>query len=168
MNHRYRPYKMSGTQLLEWIFSNTVCDIETKCHLWLKSKTQGGYARIIFEGKQSVGHRLVYHLIHPESFSLDSPRLVLHECDVRACVNPAHLFLGSQRDNIADMFAKKRNPNQKGHYNNNAKLNEARVREILEKYIPRRYTIDRLAEEYGVNRATIHRIVTRQDWRHVV
>ena len=77
----------------------------TGCWLWLRSITRMGYGRICHEGKLWSAHRLMYALTH-EDFN---PKLsVCHHCDVTSCINPDHLWQGTQADNIADMAVKGR------------------------------------------------------------
>jgi len=79
----------------------------TGCWDWIKSLGSHGYAHIAERGKNLRGHRLSYE-IHFGKIS--SGLLVLHKCDNRKCVNPKHLFLGSQKENMEDMIAKGRHP----------------------------------------------------------
>ena len=81
------------------------------CWLWkgtLNRRTH--YGKFWLNGRTVSAHRAAYELaIGP----VPSGLLVLHHCDVRACVRPDHLFLGTQRDNMQDMSAKGRGRNQK-------------------------------------------------------
>lgn len=83
------------------------------CVLWAGPLNSAGYGTITVThgGRRShVGaHRLAYELAFGE---IPEGLLVLHTCDVRRCVNPDHLFVGSQADNVADMMAKGRHWSQ--------------------------------------------------------
>lgn len=82
--------------------------------------------------------------------------VVMHTCDNRLCVNPAHLMLGTQRANVHDMIAKKRDvrvPGKVGAAHKRAKLTDAQVAEIRASELG---TVD-LAAKYGVQRSTIQR-----------
>ena len=80
------------------------------CWMWCGSVAPNGYGLAHsggMTGRYSGAHRLMWTLAHgqiPDGMS------VLHRCDVRACVNPAHLFLGTQSDNIRDCVLKFRHP----------------------------------------------------------
>lgn len=83
---------------------------ESGCWLWLASVwRRSGYGRIHYgtgHGKSLRAHRVSYELY---CGPIPSGLLVLHRCDVRSCVNPNHLFLGTHTDNVRDAVKKKRN-----------------------------------------------------------
>ena len=75
------------------------------CWLWTKSRISVGYGDFRQDGKHWLAHRAAYEaFIGPIPDGLH----VLHKCDVRLCCNPEHLFVGTNRDNIADSMAKGR------------------------------------------------------------
>lgn len=75
------------------------------CWRWRAGKTIWGYGQFWIDGKEFPAHRVAYYI-----FKKENPRglFVLHRCDVRDCVNPDHLFLGTQKDNILDCHRKGR------------------------------------------------------------
>ena len=75
------------------------------CWFWQKHKDRDGYGRIKFRGEMSLAHRVSY-LIHRGP--IPTGKCVLHKCDTPDCVNPNHLFIGTQADNMADMHNKGR------------------------------------------------------------
>ena len=76
------------------------------CWLWTAHKNANGYGVVGVEGRCMLAHRVSWSMRWGRPVPED--RRILHECDVRACVNPLHLWLGTQRDNIRDMIAKGR------------------------------------------------------------
>lgn len=75
------------------------------CWLWTAGITAGKYGIISISGKRHYAHRVSWELVNgpvPEGL------FVLHKCDVRRCVRPDHLFIGTHDDNMADMMAKGR------------------------------------------------------------
>lgn len=97
------------------------------CWLWQGMKNHDGYGRMRHGNARTLTHRISYALVRgpiPEGMR------VLHHCDVRDCVNPNHLFLGTQADNIRDMDAKGRRRPARGEGHGRAKLNRAQALEI--------------------------------------
>ena len=74
------------------------------CWIWMGS-TNKGYGQLTYQGKHMMAHRASYIAHNPDA---PKPRVVCHECDVRECVNPAHLYSGDFVSNRADMLARNR------------------------------------------------------------
>lgn len=90
---------------------------------------------------------------------------VLHKCDIRNCVNPDHLFLGTNKDNMADMMRKGRKNARKGSAHGYAKLTENDVLQIRDVYPS--VSSRELAKRYGVVKSTILFVIHRKTWAHV-
>lgn len=89
---------------------------------------------------------------------------VLHKCDVRNCVNPEHLFIGTNSDNMVDMVQKGRgNYKHVGSLNPNSKLTEKDIVDIRLSSV----SIASLARQYTVSWSTIFDIKTRRTWTHI-
>lgn len=133
------------------------------CWLW-SGKLIGRDKRAVFcvEGKQTYAARFSWELHNNQK--IPKGLHVLHTCDNPACVNPSHLFLGTQGDNLRDAWTKgRRKPARNVHPG--AKLTEGSVREIR-----KRYEIDgrtKLAEEFGVAKITIWKVYSRRLWKDV-
>lgn len=92
---------------------------------------------------------------------------VLHRCDNPSCVNPAHLFLGTQLDNARDREAKGRRRSPKGATNGRAKLTEADVRDMLRRHVPGVTSARDHAARYGISKTVVNGILRGEYWKHV-
>ena len=91
--------------------------------------------------------------------------VLMHSCDNRPCCNPAHLSVGTPRDNQEDKVRKGRHA--KGEKIGMSILSEDQVREIRSRYSFRKMTYKMLAQEYGVCKDTIQKAVRKIYWRHI-
>lgn len=133
------------------------------CWPWTAGKRLG-YGRLYVAGRKETAHRLAYALaVGPIPEGL----CVLHRCDNPGCCNPAHLFLGTQADNVADMEAKGRAVHRSarpGEGHHAARLNAAQAIVIR---AATGMSQRALAREYGVCQQTISDIVRRRRWAHL-
>jgi hypothetical protein len=128
------------------------------CWLWHKT-TKRGYG---FVGHNGKAHRIAWELTFG---GIPTGLCVCHRCDVRNCVNPAHLFIGTHGDNNRDARDKGRGVYPKGEHHGRAKLTERQVREIRSRAYRGNYSA--LGREFGVSVQTIHQIVLGLKWKHV-
>jgi hypothetical protein len=134
-----------------------------ECWEWTGSLTKSGYGKISLGGRASKfedTHRVAWRLTHGE---IAVGLCVCHKCDNKKCVNPDHLFLGTQKENIADMVRKGRANKRKGTKVHTCKLNEELVREIRASDLSN----TELANKYGVRQPTICNIRNYKYWKHV-
>jgi len=128
------------------------------CWLWTAGKLRFGYGRFRLRPSEYLSHRLAYVLfIGPISAGL----CVLHKCDNPSCIRPSHLFLGTQKDNVADMVRKNRQ--LVGEANGYSILTENQVLKIRLDLRPHKI----IAQNYGVHRATISKIKRRESWAYL-
>lgn len=127
-----------------------------------------GYGVVSF-GQRRDGNRvrIVAHRYFYEQLVEAVPRdlNVCHKCDVRACVNPSHMFIGTQADNLNDMRKKGREgrAGAVGERNHFARLSAREAKAILEA----EGTQASIAERYGVAHATVQAIKARRLWKHI-
>lgn len=131
------------------------------CHHWLGAKTRDGYGSVRFEGRSWLAHRLVHHITNAP---VSDDVLVCHNCDNPSCVNPQHLFCGTQQDNMDDMVLKGRQRSRTGSDHANSKLTEADVLNIRSD----RRTHKVIAMDYGVSRGLVSLIKRGAAWKHTL
>lgn len=134
----------------------------TGCWLWMASSNEHGYGRLLW-GTNLVGaHRLAYELTRGP---IPAGLFVCHRCDNPPCCNPAHLFLGTAKDNGADMAAKGRSA--RGERSGIAKITDAQARE-LRRLVACGEPVGSVAARFGLRRATAYLIARGETWRHTI
>ena len=143
---------------------------EDECWEWTGGRNKGGYGRLWAQNTRIYAPRISW-VLHNGQIPKGNPpygsMFVCHKCDNPGCVNPAHLFLGATLDNMRDKCKKGRAAPTNKENNGNHKLTEEQVIEIREKYIPFVYTLNMLAQEYGVVQSTIESIIYNKRWKNV-
>lgn len=133
------------------------------CIEWTGYVEPTGYGTMRFQGKRLKAHRAAWIA---EFGKIPDGMQVLHKCDNRICMNPDHLFIGSQRDNMLDMIAKGRKVVHSGESHWGAKLTEKDVLYIRER-VSNGAKQSELADEFGMRLQSINDIVRRKIWAHI-
>tara|TARA_B110000503_G_scaffold139588_1_gene228328 strand:- start:868 stop:1350 length:483 start_codon:yes stop_codon:yes gene_type:complete len=133
---------------------------------WINHK-KGGYGQLVHNKTLHKAHRISYEIYYAEPLG---NLHCLHTCDNPICVNPLHLFAGTNLDNIKDKMKKGRcyTGDQKGENNGASKLNNKDVIEIRKLYNTKNYTTYKLGEIYNVHRSTISYIVNNKTFKHLL
>lgn len=140
---------------IERLWSACMPEPNSGCWLWMQSLNHKGYGQVEFRGKKAKAHRASWMASFGE---IPEGQMVLHRCDNRACINPAHLFLGTAKDNTDDMVRKNRAPNRK--------LTVEAVREIRARKA-RGETYVSMAAEFGVCDGTLRQAGRGKNWSAV-
>ena len=153
---------MKKTPIAERLARN-VLRRDTGCLEWQGCKDSWGYGSIGVEGKTTKTHRLSYELTRGP---IPKGLRVLHTCDTPACVEPKHLFLGTDADNAEDKAKKGRTQRLIGETNPMSKLSEGDVREILWSY-NRGEGFYSLCGRFGVSEPLVRGIISKKIWAHI-
>lgn len=122
-----------------------------------------GYVQVKVGGKCVMHHRLVYAQANGLTLAELGTLLVRHKCDVRNCIEPTRLELGTNQDNMDDKVARGRSA--KGEQHGCAKLTDATVAEIRQLYVTGRYAQRALADKFECSQRTVFNIVNNKNWR---
>jgi hypothetical protein len=150
-------------RFLSFVSSEGLADDE--CWEWTGPINSNGYGRFPENSTLNLAHRVSFRLFFGE---VPRDKNVCHHCDNRRCVNPRHLFLGTQSENLSDAVAKGRMfiPMLKGAANGNSRLTAADVSEI--KAMKRRGLMSKdIASAFSVSPTTITDIIKGRTWRDV-
>lgn len=146
-----------------------------ECWIWSASKNSKGYGQISHwvDGKRIVrrAHRVAFELAYGPIPEMPGSHgaCVLHRCDNPSCVNPSHLFIGTNAENVRDMDRKGRRKFsvKLGSDHPNSILNEAIVREIARLHYDEGVSQTALSKKFGVCISTINHIFTGRLWAHL-
>jgi len=130
---------------------------KNNCWLWTGAKNKKGYGCLYIRGTQVGAHRVAW--------TVPKGLYVLHRCDTPGCVNPKHLYAGTQSQNIKDAVRRGRFSVNvpRGDNHNSAKLNEKLVVKIYHDPRPNKV----IAAQYGVRPLAIWSVKARRTWRYV-
>lgn len=151
-----------------WFISRLKIDVITDCWEWIGSRTmrRGGYGQMSRKSKVLRAHRVSWMLHNGD---IPPGMFVCHACDNPPCCNPAHLFLGSSKENSDDCFSKGRGKVPSGYVGDKcpaSKLTSIDIPEIRAR-LSRREPMHRIASHYGVTTQAIHRIKKGETWKTI-
>lgn len=126
------------------------------CWIWKGSLSSKGYGKL---GNRQA-HRVAWELYRS---AIPDGLCVLHSCDVKRCVNPSHLHLGTVQDNALEAVSRGLWPKQKGQHNGNARLTQAQVKEIRNS--PESCRV--LSARFGIGKSQVGNIKTGAQWKNL-
>lgn len=133
------------------------------CHPYRGHRDEKGYGSMSIHGERDSVHRWAWR----EAHGCDVPdgMVVRHKCDNPPCGNPRHLELGTDTDNMRDMYERGRAPDRRGEKHGGAILTWPEVREIRRQRAAHRISYQTLANRFGVKPTTIRSIVVNLSWK---
>lgn len=154
-----------GATIRDKIEAYSMADPNSGCWLWIGYVNAGGYGVVSVPNKTpGLAHRASYeeYVGHiPEGM------MALHRCDTPCCVNPKHLFLGTQTDNMVDMVNKGRNRDTTGILHPRCKLSERQVLAIDADIKSGKMVYRQIAEKHQISVSVVSKIKTGMAWAHV-
>jgi len=153
--------KMSKV-LEEKFWEKAVRQTDNECWNWSGNINSNGYGRVLIKKEHIFAHRASWMIHFGE---IPKGMHVCHHCDNRACINPVHLFLGTNLDNINDKMKKGRQ--SRGIERPAAKLDNNKVRKIRYLFHEREYSNKKLSMMFNVAKSQISEVVHYKSWRHV-
>jgi len=139
--------------------------VTDSCWNWTGAITGNGYGHFGRKYETIAAHRFSHEFFKGK---IPPKHFVIHSCDNRKCVNPAHLSVGTPMDNVRDMISKNRQNYVNGEQVGTSKLKKVDVMNIRKLVETGEKTAKELAAEYGVHPSAISLIVTNKSWKHVL
>lgn len=158
------PKKGSGVPIATRFHSKYFIDQASGCWLWRDRPSERGYGTLRIKDIGNYAHRISWEL---HNGPIPDGMCVCHKCDVRLCVNPDHLFLGTRIDNNLDRDRKGRHSVKRGSTVYNAKLTESDIPHIMKLCRDGKLTHKQIGAKFGVVRTLIGQINSGLIWKHV-
>lgn len=156
-------WQAKGRTAAQRVLDYSIPEPNSGCWLWVGAVNACGYGTMRFNYHSHLAHRISYAALRGK---FPKQKRILHLCDMPCCVNPEHLFVGTQADNVADMERKGRAYHPAAENHGRSKLTEQRVREI--RLAERQYgSIAALARKYGVTKTAIRGVLNFRTWKNV-
>jgi hypothetical protein len=153
---KFNSHHMRGKSIKDSIEAKSIPEPNSGCWLWVGAVDKNGYGLVQVSGKLRRAHRVSYEVEH--GIALKPESYVCHSCDNPGCVNPKHLWIGTNSDNQIDAAIKGRHAHQK--------LSVQQVTEIRAKYLAG-VMPTKIAKEYGVTCGYVRNLHTRYKWSHL-
>lgn len=130
--------------------------ITDACWIWTGAKTRQGYGKFSFKGYNTdPAHRVSYKLFKGP---IEENMVICHQCDIKNCVKPAHLWIGTHQENMLDMVAKDRQASKL------SATDVYKIRELVEKF---GVAQQKIVEQFKITSGTVSSIIHRRIWKHI-
>jgi hypothetical protein len=132
------------------------------CWIWTRARSQAGYGILTINYEVLYAHRLSWEFVNGD---IPDGMVIMHNCDNPACVNPEHLQLGTQKDNLQDMWKKNRGSCGENHIC--AKITNEDVYKIRRLSENENLTRKEIGNMFGLSRQAVTDIIYRRTWKHI-
>lgn len=165
-NHQNRRLNMARPKgrpsTKDFICSRIEYDTNGGCWLWSGAMHNTGYGYLYDDNRKTItAHRASYKIFKGP---ITKGMHVLHSCDIRCCVNPNHLRLGTDQDNVNDMML--RNRVCRGASHPKAKLNDEKILKIIDLFNTTEMSQTEIAQKFNVSRSLIQGIYEGKKWKN--
>lgn len=149
----------------ERFWSKVAISGRDECWEWRAGKIPQGYGSFWLNGGTRRAHCVAWEIAN--DVAIPDGNIICHHCDNVACVNPAHLYLGTFQTNAIDRERRGRANRACGEAHHTCKLSEEMVREIRVLYGSGGWTLERVARKYNISFQHVSDIYHRKSWAHV-
>ncbi len=153
----HRPIPTLTNDVLERFWEKVIIGEPDECWEWIAGCSSDGYGRFCINGFRYQATRISYALAHGDPGELN----INHSCDNPSCVNPDHLWAGTQQEGMTDRDTKRRQA--RGETQARHILTEKQVKKILKSDESNAL----LSEKYGVNKSAISKVKRGRTWKHI-
>lgn len=137
------------------------------CWCWMGSKNKDGRGSASIKGLRIYASHLAWMIYRGEE--VPKGKSLCHTCDIPTCVNPEHLYVGTQANNMQDVWDRNRRPRLRGSKSPNSRISEQIVSSLREEYVSgkRGRGTRALARKYGISKSQAWNIVSKSQWKDV-
>lgn len=162
--HLENPNYIHGTSEERFLKNIKISKDKNACWIWIGTIQTCGYGAIYINQKNTKAHRYSYEYFKGK---IPKGKIIMHRCDVKICVNPKHLMIGTHLENAQDRNNKGRNNSCIGSSHGGAKLTEKDIKDIRKRHENGETQIS-IAKDYGIKQVTVSDINRRKIWKHVL